>query len=624
MKRQAEITFDVGSTILLVRFESSERLSESFEITADIVLQDKVDFLPHLGAPALITVYELDQPVRYFHGLVMEAHFALQSDAGYAYRLVLRPWTHLLGHNRGYRIFENQAAPEIIKTVLEKQSVHVDYSGLTGQYLPWPYCTQYRESDLHFISRLMEREGIYYYFRHEQGDHILVLCDSRSAHKPAPGYATVKFRPDFAGRSGGLAGAIWDWREHVGASGETSYVLQSFDYSTTQTRHGQMVGPPRNPADTQEVYEFTGDFVDEALPAHWTQMSLQAARARQRTYSGEGDCIGLACGGLFTLDAQSTFTTGDEFIITGARFAIDAEPGRAGGEEQPRQVRLEAVTSDTPFRAPILTSRPIAGPETAIVVMGGADDSNVDNVGRVRVRFLWGRDGEAPDAARSCWLRVSHPSAGAAFGHVTLPRTNQEVIVDFLDGNPDRPIVTGRVYNSEHVHAYALPQYRTRSLWRSWTIGALGPYPGAASTPSLPGYNEIRFEDKGGQEEVYVRAQRNMLTEVLLDDEARISRDRTTTVHRNDSTTVQTGDHALTVSGGTATVSATRGITLESATTITLRVGMNTIVISEAGIAMNGMTITSEAETTQTLNGSVTSVLGEAQLTLMGGDLTIL
>ncbi|MGN6123090.1 MAG: type VI secretion system Vgr family protein [Sphingomonas oligoaromativorans] len=631
MKRQAEMTLDVGSTLKLIKFDCRERLSTIYGIDAEIAVEDKVDFLPILGKPALIEIFELEKSVRFFHALVIEAHYLSQDDQGFHYRLTLRPWLHLLGHNSTYRVFEQKSVVDILKEVLESQSRHVDYGKLTGSYQPWPYCTQYRESDLAFISRLMEREGIYYYFRHERDDHILVLADGRGAHRPAPGYETVKLRADWSGHSGGLAEALWDWQEHVSSGGETRFLLQSFDYQQSSIKDGHTDGPPRNPADMQEVYEFTGDFVDEGLAGHWTRVRLESARARQRVYTGMGDAIGLACGGAFTLDSDAAFERGQEFIITALDYSLYAEPYRSGNDEQPRRVRIEAVTSDTQWRAPFVTPLPMAGPETAIVMAGGADDTNVDAMGRIRVRFLWGKPGEAPEKARSCWLRVSHPSAGAAFGHVTLPRTGQEVIVDFLDRNPDRPIVTGRVYNSDHEHPYALPEQRTRSLYRSRTIGATGSYDGAEGTPPAPGYNELSFEDKGGSEQVYLRAQRNRLTEVLLDDEARIKRDRTATVHRDDRTTVETGDYSVSVRAGEATIEAARRITLKvglnsitiDALGIALSVGPTQIRLSEAGILMNGLTVTGEAETTMTLNGSITTVTGDVMLNLLGGALVI-
>ncbi|SDA24739.1 type VI secretion system Vgr family protein [Sphingomonas sp. NFR15] len=619
MKRQAEITAELGAPTKLIRFTAHERMGELFTIKAEIVTEERVDMLPSLGKTVKIEVFELEASVRFFHGVLVEAHYIGGEDQGYHYQLALRPWLHLLGHNRAYRIFEDRTAVDIVREVLEDYSRYVDYSRLSGRYLPIPYCTQYRESDLNFVLRLLQREGIYFFFRHEAGAHILVLCDSPAAHQPSSGRDTVKLRADYSGR-GGLAEALWAWREHATTGGEAAVVLQSFDYQTTRTRTGRMAGDVRTQADRQQIHEFTGDFVDEALGSHWALVKLQAAQARQRYYTGEGDAIGLACGGRFTLDSDDAFDRGQTFVITALAYDMWAEPYRTGNSEEPRRVEIEAVTADTAFRAPIVTPLPFAGPETAIVMVGGADDSHADPMGRVRVRFLWG-DGGPPDKARSCWLRVSHPSAGAGFGHVTLPRNNEEVIVDFLGGNPDRPIVTGRVYNSEHRHAYPLPQNRTRSLYRSHSIGAIGSYPGAESAPSGPGFNEMRFEDKGGSEEIYLRAQRNRLAEVLLDDEARISRDRKTRIGRNrstavrgdEATTVETGDYRLNVEMGQARIEAKQSITLQ--------VGMNMLVIDNSGIHLKSgksavdltpINISAEAMMIRSRGEIMTMLTGEA------------
>ena len=654
MKRQAEIDVALGSRARLIGFHSAERLSQPFQIEAEVVLEDRVDILPALGKPACITVYEVDAPVRYFHGLVIEAHHLRQTDEGHHYALVLRPWLHLLDSNRAYRIFEQKTVVQMLRDVLAPHSRHIDYGGLTETYRPWPYCAQYRESDLSFVMRLMEREGIYFYFRHEKGEHTMVLCDSRAAHKPSPRAATVKLRPDLVGGHG-TEDSLWEWHEHVRSGGERRVLIQSFDYEKTLVRDGRADGGTRGPADTQEIHDYTGDFVDPTLAKHWAQVRLEAARADQRVYTGSGDTIGIACGGLFKLDSTDAFDRGREFIVTTLDYAMDAEPWRSDGDMARREVSIEAITSQTKWRAPIVTPAPFAGPVTAIVIEGGADDSRVDRMGRVRVRFLWKKSDEADIKARSCWLRVSHPSAGASFGHVTLPRLDEEVIVDFLNGNPDRPIVTGRVYNSRHQHAYALPANRTRSLYRSNTIGKMGSYAGAETRPRAPAFNELSFDDKGGAEEVYLRAQRNRRTDVLYDDAEtvnrdqanRVGRDRETAVRRNDSTTVETGNHSLTITRGASTVQARQRIMLRvgtsrvlmtpatitvaqgtsritmTSTSITLAVGPNMISLTPAGITLNGTTITGNALSALTWEGTVSTIHGKAAVNVLGGAVVI-
>jgi type VI secretion system secreted protein VgrG len=635
MKRQAEITISVGCDIKLVSFESHETIGSLFDIDARVIATEKPDFLPSLGKPVLIELFELGKRVRVFHALLNEAHFIDEENQGYHYALKLRPWLHLLAHNKTNRIFEAMSGLDIIKQVLASHSRHVDYSRITGTYLQRPYTTQYRESDFAFISRIMEREGLYYYFDHRDDDHVMVLCDAPAAHHPAPGFETVQLRPDHVGRNGGLTEAIWRWHEHMRSDGERKVLLQSFDYQTTTIKHGQADGGARNPADTQEIQSYTGDFVEEALATHWARIEIEAVRARQRLYTGEGDTIALFCGCRFTLDSNDAFDRGHSFLITAIRFQVDAEPFRSGHEAAARHVRIEAAPADQPWRSALLTPAPRAGPETAVVVMGGADDTHVDSLGRVRVRFPWGTPGDAAALARSCWLRISASSAGAGFGHVALPRLDEEVIVSFLDGNPDRPIVTGRVYNSRHIHPYALPEHRTRALYRSRTIGQTGDYGGAEQPPPAgPGYNELCFEDKGGAEQVYLRAQRNRLAEILLDDEARIRRDRKTRIGRDrltqirgdETLEVETGDYTIGITQGSASITARERISLAVGTNrltidqsgIRLEVGLNSIALSEIGITLDGLTVTSSATTAQTIKGALTTITADGLLSLIG------
>lgn len=635
MDRQAEITLDAGCEVKLLRFRSRERLGELFEIDAEIVAAEKADFLASLGKPVLIEIFEARTFVRALHAQLVEAHFLGEEAQGYRYSLKLMPWLSALASNRNYRVFEDMTGLDIIREILSDHGRHVDYSRVTGRYLPRPYTTQYRESDFAFLSRIMEREGLYYYFEHRRDDHVLVLCDTASAHRPVPGQDVVKLRPDRGGETGGLNEALHSWHEHVRASGELRVRFQSFDPATTSAKTGRVDGEVRHSFESQEVYEFTGDFVDEGLASHWARVMLEAARARQRVYSGEGDMIRMACGCGFELDSTDAFGRGNNFIVTMLDIEMDAEPYRSGAEAKQRVVRIEAVTRNTQWRSPIATPAPRAGPETAVVIAGGADDLDVDAAGRVRVRFQWGKTDEAADRSRSCWLRISQSSAGAALGHVTLPRQDEEVIVDFLDGNPDRPIVTGRVHNSKHVHPHALPDHRTRSVFRSQTIGQAGDY-GGAERPPPPGtgFNELRFEDKGGAEEVYLRAQRNRTAEIFLDDETwtgrdrktRIGRDRSTEVRGDERITVEEGDYALSAVRGSASIEAAQKIEFSvganslviDETGITIRAGLSTITLNESGIAASGLTITSDATTVHLIKGALTTVASQGLLTLTG------
>lgn len=653
--RQATLSADFGhAQFYLVDFVSDERLSQPYAIEVHGLSKDEIDFLPHLAKPVCLDVGETSH-VRYFHGLLVEAAFTEFDGVFNHYRLTLRPWLHLLTHNRNYRIFQNKSVKDIVSAVFQDAGFNdFEMSGLTGAYDARDYCVQYRESDFDFVSRLMEHEGIYYYFRHEKNAHKMVLCDNVSAHHAAPDYDTLKLLP-VAGDQHGASGTMWSWIDRVATNGRATVTLRSYDFERPQNPlQGASTAVKQHPSDALEIYDNAGDFIAADKGKAQAKIIMEAARAERRRASGVGDAAGLACGGVFTLNHAEGGEVG-KFMITALRYEIAAETYLADGSQGLRQVHVETIPSDTVYRAPLRTPRPVArGPETAMVTGANNEVIDVDQYGRVKVLFNWDRSNSQPGQT-SCWIRVSHPSAGEGFGHVGLPRVGQEVVVDFLEGDPDRPLITGRVYNAQKTHTYALPDNKTRSHWRSQTVGEAGSYDGAESSPpSGKGFNEIRFEDKGGSEEVYVHAQRNMLTEVQLDDEfkiqrdrkARIGRDRTTEIKRNETTTIETGDQThkvsagkrvttisqndeltveqgskkTTVSMGDYTITASAGeITVEAAIKITLKVGTSTVVLDNSGVTVQGVTVTTEGMAQNNVKAPVVQVSADAMASVQGG-----
>jgi type VI secretion system secreted protein VgrG len=670
MDRQATISIaPSGARFQLERFESIERFSEPYVILVDGFSADDVDFLPHLGKPVSIDLGDLTEHVRYFHGLLTEAELLGADINGSHYRLTLRPWLYLLDQNRDYRIFQDKTVKDIAKAVFANLNMD-DFSldKLTGTYLPRNYCVQYKESDFSFLSRLFEDEGIYYYFEHGKSAHKLILCDGKAAHKAATHYDTIRLAPVQAGKAT-APDTLSDWTERVSTSGRAKVTLGSFDFTRPDGPvQGASDALSQHPQDALEVYEYLGDFTDKILGAGRSKKRLAAARAQRRVFHGMGDAPGLACGGLFTLSHASVERFNREYLITGLRHVVTAEAHRSGEDREPRRVAIEAVASDTLYRPPLLAPKPYAtGPETATVTGPTGEVIYVDEYGRVKVRFHWDRSPDDPGKT-SCWMRVSHHAAGDGFGNVDLPRVGQEVIIDFLDGDPDRPIITGRVYNGQRKHAYGLPDDKTRSLWRSQTVGNSGDYSGAEEQPpSGKGFNEIRFEDMGGREEVYVHAQRTMLTEVQLDDslvvqrdrKTRVGRDRTTNIKHDENLTVEEGDEthevsqgkrtttvqqndALTVKMGNKTTEVSQGdmdtqvkmgnytlktslgaVTIEAMQSITLKVGQNSVVIDQTGVTVKGLMITSEAQTVHSIKGLTTQISGDAMTMVKGGVVMI-
>jgi type VI secretion system secreted protein VgrG len=614
MSRQAQIDIDLkDGEFHLARFDTEERLSEPFEIRVEGFCEAEVDFLPQMGQPVSLDTFHGADHIRYFHGRLTEAELLKFDRNGAHYRLTLRPWFKLLDYNEEYRIFQDKSVVDIAKQIFNDRGMtDIEYDKLTKTYKPRDYCVQYKESDFNFLSRLFEAEGIYYYFSHERSAHKLVLCDARSAHKPAPNYGTVKLLP-VGEDTAPYMDTLTTWSERVATTSLATVTQRAFDFQKPQNPvEAQSKASGKHQGDALEIYQYPDDFVAKGVGEEHAGRQLDSIRGQRQIYQGVGDALGLACGGLVTLDAETVSRFSREYLITAVKHHVEAEAHRSDGDRQPRSVWVEAIPSATPFKPPLVTPRPIAtGVETAKVVGPPGEAIYVDEWGRVKVRFHWDRTQTDPEKT-SCWIRVSHHAAGQKFGNVDLPRVGQEVVVDFLNGDPDHPLVTGRVYNAERPHAYALPEHRTRSLWKTETVGASGgDYDGAERTtvPS-PGFNEIRLEDKSGKEEFYIHAQREMLTEVERDDElkvnrdrkTRVGRDRTTNIKNNDTETVEDGDYKLTVSKGHATI--------EAKMSITLKCGQSTIVMDPTSITLKSAMITSDATGPNKMKGGTAEIDG--------------
>ena len=678
--RDAVISLPIPARATIERFEAVERLSELFVISVLVLCDDFVDFFPHLGEPVAIRVSHEGEAVRAFHGLLFEADYVGETGAGHRYHLTLRPWLHILSRNLDYAIFQEKGTVDIIKAVFETRArSDVDFSKLSGAYAPRDYCVQYRESDFAFVSRLMEEEGIYYYFRHDADRHTLVLCDGRSSHEEAD-YSSLPF----VNPTGGIrligdtrlqTDRMWQWNERVGSGGEGDVKLRNFDFERPDTpREGGYGEGVKTPAEKAEIYDFPSRFLEPDDGKTRGEMILQSARRQRQAYVGEGDATGLFCGALVKLARHPVDRLNQDYLITDLRYSLETQTYRSGDASDltPSLVSVEAVPADTPWRAPFATPKPVArGPETAIVTGPAGEVIYTDKYGRVKVRFHWDRSGSAGEAT-TCFIRVSHNSAGKDFGSVILPRLGQEVIVDFLDGDPDRPIITGRVYNASEMPPYPLPDKSAKSVWRSETIGATGPYDGAENPPSGQAFNEICMDDTGGKEQLFVRAQRDALTMIYNDDTytvqrdetGRVGRDRKTniknnetftveqgdvkydvskgkrvsTIQMNDELTVTQGDTKTTVSQGNKTTTVSMGnysndvamgnyslktdlgsVAVEAMQQIELKVGGNSVKIDQTGVTINGIMVKVQGQAMLQATAPMTQINGDAMTTVKGG-----
>ncbi|HET9959032.1 MAG TPA: type VI secretion system tip protein TssI/VgrG [Polyangiaceae bacterium] len=534
MFRIAEVSCALPEgTLLLLSMRGSETLGNPFRYVLDLLsLDDSVDFGELLGRPMTLSLELADQSLREFNGLVTE--FAIVGGLGryVQYRAVLRPWVWLLSKRTNCRIFQRKSVPTVVRELFKEHGFADFEERLTekARYKELDYLVQYNESDLNFVMRILEREGIYFYFRHEKGKHVLVLADSYSAHEPAKGAAEIPYFPPHQGQrreQDTLDGWLCSRQIRSGA-----FVGRDFDFKkpyaaiTPSAKHPH----PHAQADF-ELFEYPADFLDAATGEQRVKMRLEEHQADHEMVEAVGNVRAIGCGHLFKLKDFPREDQNKEYLIVGASYELEVngyESKGGVGSEMAYRVRVHAMDSKRPFRPARSTPRPVVeGPQTAIVRGDKSQEIWTDEFGRVKVQFHWDRVGKN-DEDSSCWIRVSQLWAGSGFGGIHLPRIGQEVIVDFLEGDPDRPIITGRVYNQEQKPPYKLPDNATQS--------------GIKSRSTLKGspnnFNEIRFEDLKGKEELYIQAEKDQNTLVKNNQSITVAVNQAVSVGANQSVSV--------------------------------------------------------------------------------------
>lgn len=643
-QRLTQMSIDVGDEqVVLERIEGSERLGRPFTYHADIISPLEIDLQPHLGKPAALAVLEDEELLRRFHGLVTAGEYVKETQSGHHYRLTLQPWTYYLAQNRQMAIFQDKTAVEIIKQVIEGAGIQdVDYSRLSRPRVPRGYCVQYKESDFAFVSRLMEEEGIYYFFQHEEDRHIMVLCEGTASHQPGrPSRLTYNansvsvFTTNSKSRFNRQNDYVQSWMERVASTGEARVVTRDFDFEAPdQPLAAEATGQGAHPRDDREIFIYPGRYTrektgrgdQEQTGRERGQALLDAQRAGRRTFTGTSQAAGLTTGYRVDVDGHPAGRMNASYLITSTFHSITAESYRSGKQEdeQPFNVRFEAIPADTAFQPVPETPRPRAmGLETAIVTGPAGETIYTDEYGRVKVRFHWDR-GDTPGERSTCWIRVSQTGG---LGNVILPRVGHEVLVDFLDGDPDRPVVMGRVFNRAHMPVYDLPANKTRAVWRTLTYGASGDYPESEALDSGQNRtsNEIRFEDKGGQEELFIHAERDMNSRVRFDETRhvghnqgrRVGLDRTTNIGRDDSKSI--GRDRSTGVGRNDTLLVGQVLEIEAGQSLTIRCQNSMITIEPNSITIQSPNIEIQGTASFKVNSPDARINGGATLVLNGG-----
>ncbi|WP_236200105.1 type VI secretion system Vgr family protein [Pseudomonas pseudonitroreducens] len=487
--------------------------------------------LANAVASHVTTTLHNDSQQRPFDALVAEIHQLPADASAERYQLILRPWLWWLILASNNRVFQNLATGDIVTTIFKAHGFTDFKLSLSGSYEPREYCVQYGESDFAFVSRLLEEEGIFWFFTHEEGTHTLVLADSNDAFPPIPNGPKVPYLGQELGvrELHGIRSAQYCLQAVAGTYSATDY-----EFTTPST---SLYSQAQADAGPRAQYEHPGGYTAKARGDALTKQRVDGLRSQEQRLIGESDCRWLVPGHWFSLTGHDDAALNIDWVLTSVTHEADHEHYRN---------RFEAIPKATAYRPPRTTSKPRMHTQTAKVVGKAGEEIWTDQYGRIKIQFPWDQQGKN-DETSSCWVRVVLPWSGKGFGMQFIPRIGQEVIVTFIDGDPDRPLVTGCVYNGDNALPYALPDNQTQSGIKT------------NSSKGGGGFNELRFEDKKDAEEVFLQAQKDMKVNVLNDSTATIGHDETLTVQNARTRTVKDGDETITLEKGKRSVAIQTG-----------------------------------------------------------------
>ncbi|WP_156958996.1 type VI secretion system tip protein TssI/VgrG [Labrenzia sp. DG1229] len=597
--RMAELKTVFGEDELsLVTVECDEGLSEEFEIRLEVVSQQEdLDFDRAIATHMTVKVKTNNGDTRYFDGLLTDARWAGHQGGYYRYKLLLRPWFWLLTKNANCRIFKDKSVQDILAEVLGEHDFADFEDKLTESYDPIHYCVQYRESDYDFCCRLMEEFGISYCFEHSDGKHTMILADSKSSYSPIEGDSNIPFIP-LGGDNQRDEEHIYDWIP--GRNFRTGkYAINDYDFEKpSASLEAEKDAGSSYRAGSLESYDYPGRYTEKDKGTKYSNIRLEAEQAADKRIECAGEVVRLYAGGLFTLKEHPHGPQNKEYLVVRASHQIITESyrsGESGPQEEAYTGAYDVLSTDIPFRTPAHTSKPrIPGPQTAKVV--GQGEIDVDEYGQIMVEFHWDRD-----KTQSRRVRVAQVLSGQNWGGVYTPRVGQEVIIQFLEGDPDQPIIIGTVYNADNMPPYSLPGEKNKSgIKTDSTIGG-------------GGYNEMVMDDSKGQEKIGVHAQKDMETVVENNDDLHVKNDRTTKIDMN--RTEEVGINVTEDIGATWKVKA--GAMIE------FKCGASKITMTPAMIQIKSPVIQIQADATLNAKGALTIVDGTATHIVKGGIVLI-
>lgn len=567
------ITTPLGDDALLLRgFQGADGISQLFRFDIDMLSTDEaIDLEAVVGKKATLRLTLADESERYFNGVVSTFSQGSRDGNFTNYRAELVPWLWLLTRKADCRIFQHKTVPQIIEAVFAAGG-YQDYSmkALVGPFPEREYCVQYRETDFNFVSRLMEEEGIYYFFQHENGTHTMMLANTPDGHPECPDQAVARYHTTGQGRREEDVIDLWQVAQDLRPG---RYTLNDFNF---EDPYASLIAQASS-KDNFEVYDYPGEYARQPEGQRLSRIRLEECDTPRTYIRAASDCRAFSSGFKFKLADHYRGDANKPYVLTRVQHT-GTQPGNyrstsaADSAGSIYRNLFECIPFSTPFRPSRVTPKPIVqGTQTAIVVGPKGEEIYTDKYGRVKVQFHWDRVGQRNENS-SCWIRVSQPWAGKNWGTVSIPRIGQEVVVDFLEGDPDKPLIIGRVYNADQMPPYTLPSGADLMGFKS------------NSTKGGGGYNEIVIKDGKAGELIRIHAQKDMDTTVLNNDTQHVVVDRTIQVD---------GKHNETVKKEIVVKSSEDQIYMEASTQITLVVGESSLFMDKSGnIVLKGKHVT--------------------------------
>ncbi|MGC2465190.1 MAG: type VI secretion system tip protein TssI/VgrG [Candidatus Acidiferrum sp.] len=495
----------LGKDVFLLHgFAAQEAISRLFRISAELFSENaSIDFTKVIGQRVTISLQLADGSKRYFNGHISRFAQTGMDERFTHYHAEIVPWLWFLTRRADCRIFQNMTIPDIVAKVFKDRGFGDFRNSLQGDFEQREYCVQYRETDFNFVSRLMEQYGIFYFFEHEQNKHTLVMGNKPSVHKPCP--VQSKARVDFTAgvylKDEDLVGS-WNLEQELRPG---KYAMTDYNFETPGTsllaNENTIFKVGGN--DNYEVFDYPGEYTKKAEGESRTQIRMQEEEAIHLIGVGSGSCRAFASGYLFDLSGHARTDQNQTYLLTEVQHSAtvgNSYMGAGTESDEHYSNHFKCIPDSVPYRPQRHTPRPfVQGPQTAVVTGKSGEEIWTDKYGRVKVQFFWDREGKK-DEKSSCWVRVSQPWAGKNWGAINIPRMGQEVIVEFLEGDPDRPLITGRVYNDEQMPPYKLADNQTRTTFLTRSTKG-----GGSSN-----FNELRFEDKKGDEQIFMNAEKDM------------------------------------------------------------------------------------------------------------------